>query len=52
MAASYIPTVEPYHVDSPKSWGGPIAGLIVALPISLLLWGALFALGLLLLAGQ
>ncbi len=34
-----ISSTAPRHDDDENSRGGPIAGLVVAVPISLMLWG-------------
>ncbi len=36
---SSLSSTAPRHDDEESSRGGPIAGLVVAVPISLLLWG-------------
>ncbi len=36
---SYLSSTAPRHDEEENSRGGPIAGLVVAIPISLMLWG-------------
>ncbi len=36
---SSLSSAAPRHDDEESSRGGPIAGLVVAVPISLMLWG-------------